>query len=62
MWSSVLTIRALPINDGIVVACDIVSFNPAGFIQKGANLVIKGMHTIYCYFFLHYSLQRYFIC
>ena len=27
VWSSVLTIRALPINDGITVGCTIFGFN-----------------------------------
>ena len=41
-WSSVLTIRALPINDGISVACVVISFNPHGFVEKGATLTIQG--------------------
>ena len=44
MWSSVLTIRALPINDGIIsVACTVISSNPYGYKKKGATLTIKGM-------------------
>ena len=43
MWSSVLTIRALPINDGISVACTVISSNPSGFKKKGATLTIEGM-------------------
>ena len=41
VWLSVLTIRALPINDGITIGCTVVSqsFN---IILKGANLTIKG--------------------
>ena len=42
VWSSVLTIRALPINDGISIECDLISFNPFGFKTKGAILTIKG--------------------
>ena len=42
MWSSVLTIRALPINAGIVVHCTIISFNSFDFKQRGATLTIKG--------------------
>ena len=41
MWSSVLTIRALPINDGISVGCNIVGQNST-FISKGATLTVKG--------------------
>ena len=43
MWSSVLTIRALPINDGISVGCNVVSFNPYDFTQKGATLTVEGI-------------------
>ena len=43
VWSSVLTIRALPINDGISIECNLISFNPYGLKQKGATLTIKGM-------------------
>ena len=41
-WSSVLTIRALPINDGISVGCTVISSNPFYVEQKGASLTIKG--------------------
>ena len=41
VWSSVLTIRALPINDGIIVGCRV--FNQKfDFASKGATLSIKG--------------------
>ena len=46
VWSSVLTIRALPINDGISVECNLISFNPYGLKLKGAKLTIKGMSSI----------------
>ena len=42
VWSSVLTIRALPINDGIVVYCTVISFNPSDLKENGAILTIKG--------------------
>ena len=42
VWSSVLTIRALPINDGITILCTVISYNPFDFKQKGAPLTIKG--------------------
>ena len=45
VWSSVLTIRALPINDGISIECNLISFKPYGLKQKGATLTIKGMST-----------------
>ena len=43
VWSSVLTIRALPINDWISIACTVISSNPYGFKKKGATLTIEGM-------------------
>ena len=42
VWSSVLTIRALPINDGIGVQCNIISLNSFDLEQSGAILTIKG--------------------
>ena len=42
VWSSVLTIRALPINDGISIGCAVISFNPCDFREKGAILTVKG--------------------
>ena len=41
VWSSVLTIRALPINDGISIGCAVVGQNNM-FISKGATLTVKG--------------------
>ena len=41
VWSSVLTIRALPINDGISVGCTLV-FQNFYFVSKGATLKVKG--------------------
>ena len=41
VWLSVLTIRALPINDGIGVACIVLSPN---FASKGAKLTVEGQH------------------
>ena len=43
VWSSVLTIRALPINNGISIGCNVVSFNPYDFTQKGATLTVEGI-------------------
>ena len=45
MWSSVLTIRALPINDGIIVQCTVVdqNFDP---IAIGATLNIQGQFIL----------------
>ena len=45
VWSSVLTIRALPINDGISVGCIVIRFNPYGFKKKGATLTIEGIQV-----------------
>ena len=42
VWSSVLTIRALPINDGISVGCGLTSISPLGHVSKGATLTVKG--------------------
>ena len=41
VWSSVLTIRALPINDGISVGCIILDQTP-NFVTKGGTLTVKG--------------------
>ena len=41
VWSSVLIIRALPINNGIGVGC-LVLGQPPNFVSKGATLTIKG--------------------
>ena len=41
-WSSVLTIRALPINDGIIIMYKVNSFYPFDLKDKGAILIIKG--------------------
>ena len=47
VWSSVLTIKALPINDGITVQCNVISYNPLDLKQKGATLTVKGkLNTI----------------
>ena len=41
VWSSVLTIRALPINDGISIGCVVVGQTP-NFGSKGPTLTVKG--------------------
>ena len=42
VWSSVLTIRALPINDGIIViGCAVITKN-FDIIPKGATLTVLG--------------------
>ena len=43
VWSSILTIKALPINDGIIVGCIVVdpSFD---FVSKGGTLTVKGKY------------------
>ena len=43
VWSSVLTIRALPINDGIGIQCSVISFDPLNLQQKGVTLTVKGI-------------------
>ena len=49
VWSSVLTIRALPINDGINIGCNVydVSFDIA---SKGATLRVKGNKKLLLYY------------
>ena len=44
MWSSVLTIRALPINDGISVGCTVISVigQTINITEKGATLTVIG--------------------
>ena len=43
VWSSVLTIRALPINDGIIIGCTVLTLLPDLDIdQKGALLTVEG--------------------
>ena len=51
MWSSVLTIRALPINDGISVGCIVFGQN-FNFVAKGATLTVKGLKLITHYYFI----------
>ena len=48
MLSSVLTIKALPINDGILVGCAVVDEN-FNHVSKGANLTVLGenIHSTY---------------
>ena len=42
VWSSVLTIRALPINDGITNQCTVISQNSSDVKTKGNTLSITG--------------------
>ena len=41
VWSSVLTIRALPINDGVTVECTVLDQN-LDFASEGATLTVEG--------------------
>lgn len=41
--SSVLTITAIPINDGIKIGCVLASFNPYQLVAEQVNLTIKGL-------------------
>ena len=43
VWSSVLTIRALPINDGIGIQCSVISFDSLNLQQEGVTLTVKGI-------------------
>ena len=42
VWSSVLTIRALSINNGISVACTVININPYNDQMKGVTLTVQG--------------------
>ena len=57
VWSSVLTIRALPINDGISVGCAVLDQN-LDFASEGATFTVKG--ELSCV--LHYQVTVLFIC
>ena len=46
VWSSILTIRALPINNGVYVGCTVISFNPQDFLKEGATLTVKGLFLL----------------
>ena len=52
MWSSVLTIKALPINDGITVQCIVISQNPSDVKTKGNTLTITGQFFIIKLYFI----------
>ena len=41
VWSSILTITALPINDGIGVGCTVFG-QKFDFVSKGATLTVQG--------------------
>ena len=43
VWSSILTIRALPINDGIGIQCSVISFDSLNLQQEGVTLTVKGI-------------------
>ena len=45
VWSSVLTIRALPSNDGIGIGCNVINSNPYDIEKKRATLTIEGMQV-----------------
>ena len=57
VWSSVLTIRALPINDGITVGCTVLDQN-LDFASEGATLTVKG--KLSC--ILDYEINSLYIC
>lgn len=50
--SSVLTINALPINDGIHIGCIIISFNPYDAVLVEVVLTIQGTKIIIINFFI----------
>ena len=45
VWSSVLTIRALPINDGIGIGCNVLD-EFFDYDVKGATLTIQGLFLL----------------
>ena len=57
VWSSVLTIRALPINDGITVGCTVLDQN-LDFASEGATLTVKGKLSQ----ILYYQINILYIC
>ena len=61
VWSSVLTIRALPINDGVTVACTILS-ESLTFISRGATLTIEGNINLFLSMVMLFLLTRHFTC
>ena len=42
VWSSVLTIRALPINDGISLTCTVIKFSPFVCNRESYTLIVQG--------------------
>ena len=61
VWSSVLTIRALPINDGISVACAILT-ESLTFISRGATLTVEGNIDLCLSVKMLFLLTRCFTC
>ena len=41
-FSSVLTVKALPINDNLTVGCEIITFNPFHRVISNSDLFIRG--------------------
>lgn len=42
-FSSVLTINAIPINDGLVIGCEVITFSPFNRVISSSVLTIRGM-------------------
>ena len=49
VWSSVLTIRALPINDMITIGCHVYDLS-LDVVVKGATLTVKGNKKLLLYY------------
>ena len=41
-FSSVLTVNAIPINDGLGIGCEVISFNPFNRVTLSGELTIRG--------------------
>uniref|UniRef100_A0A1X7V0G5 Fibronectin type-III domain-containing protein n=1 Tax=Amphimedon queenslandica TaxID=400682 RepID=A0A1X7V0G5_AMPQE len=45
-FSSVLTVNAIPINDGLGIGCEMISFFPFNRVMSGSVLTIRGISSV----------------